>query len=261
VAKGNKISAYVLTFNNERTIGNALKSLSFADEILVVDSGSSDGTLGIVAEYGARVLRRDWSGFRDQYQFAQDNCLYDWVFFLDADEEVSGEMADSVLVLVSGEAVGYFGFRRTFFIDHWIRHGGWRRDREIRLYRRSCGSWCDGLHSTPKVSGVVGSLAGLIYHDTYANIEEQLATLNRYSSESVEDYVANSKRVGLRHLVGNPLWSFFKEYFLLCGFLDGIPGLVIAMNNMGYVFNKYAKLWEYYRVKGLDVDKLKGNKE
>lgn len=246
------ISAYMLTFNNARTVELALKSLSFADEIVVVDSGSSDGTLDIVRRYAAKVIERPWPGFREQYQFAANQCSHEWVFFLDADEEVDPLLAEEIRRTLEANAArpeaeqvrGYHGHRRTFYLDRWILHGGWIPDYELRLYHRRFGTWKGDLHAKIHVAERHGHFRHFIYHYTYQNISDQLHTIDNYSTTAAEDMERAGKRFSYLRLLGNPCVRFLKEYFLKGGCRDGFPGLVIAVNTAFYVFNKHAKLWE-----------------
>ena len=253
------VSAYMLTFNNARTIERALASVAFVDELVVVDSGSTDGTLEIVRAATDRVIERQWPGFREQYQFAQNQCTHDWVLFLDADEEISPSLANEIQTLFSGVAAdesvrGYNVRRRTFFLGRWILHGAWGRDSEIRLYNRQHSRWEGGLHASIEVDGDVNGLRHFYYHYTYEDIGDQLRTLDKYSTIGASDLEERGRRCSLVRLIGNPVLGFVRDYVLRLGFLDGMPGLVIAANNAFATFNKYAKLRER-RLAGDDVRK------
>lgn len=250
------LSVYMLTFNNADTVEVALKSVAFADEIVVVDSGSTDGTLEILKRYTDRVYHQDWLGFRDQYQKAADYCQHDWALFIDADEEVGPALQSEIretlaanTALPEAEQVkGYEGPRRTFFLDRWVLHGAWASDREIRLYDRRAGSWKGGLHAKIHVDGSVVRLHHYYYHYTYRDISDQLATLDKYSSVAAEDMHEDGKRFAWLRLLTGPPFRFLRDYLLKGGFRDGFAGLVIAVNTMFYVFNKHAKLWERERL-------------
>ncbi len=265
------ISAFVLTHNNESTIERALKSLEFAAEIVVVDSGSSDGTLEIVKKYSDKLMQRPWPGFDKQFQFAQDQCTHDWVLCLDSDEEISENLAGEIQKALElnanrPENKQFHGFsvqRRSFFLDRWITHGGWVPDRKIRLYQRQLGSWEGDPHAKMTVRGKVRKLRSYCYHYSYDNLAAQLQTLNNYSTVAVEYQdrdETGKKRFSLIRLLVHPLWRFFKEYFIKRGFMDGLPGLIIAVNNSSYVFNKYAKLWERQKCSADKVEQNKLNK-
>lgn len=245
----------MLTFNNARTVERALQSLAWVDEIVVVDSFSTDATPGIVEKYAHRFEQRTWPGFRDQYQYAADLCRHDWALFVDADEEISpaltaeiqAELAANRPRPAAAQIQGYHAHRLTWYLGRWIRHGGWLPDHEIRLYRRDRGHWAGDLHAKLEVDGPVRHLHHLYYHYTYADISDQLQTIDRYSGTAADDMCNGGKQFSLLHLIGNPLARFFRDYILKRGFLDGMPGFVVAVNTMFYVFVKHAKLWEQRR--------------
>ena len=167
------VSVCVLTFNNDRTIETMMKSVAFADEIVVIDSGSSDRTLEIVEEYTDRIISRPWPGYRDQYVFAQEQCKHDWLLVVDSDEEVSPKLAEEMRVALAANAKraaeqqvdGYVVSRRTFFVDRWIFHGGWVPDREVRLYHRKRAEWAGSARGKIEIpSGNVAYLKDFIYH-------------------------------------------------------------------------------------------------
>lgn len=246
------ISAYVLTCNNERTLEAALRCLAFVDELVVVDSGSTDGSLDIARAHADKLIERPWPGFRDQYQFAADQCTHDWRLFLDADEEVSPALAENLRqqlernsqLAPAAQVRGYQVHRRSFYMGRWIRHGGWLPDSEVRLYHKDFGKWEGGLHAKIEVNGPVEDCPGFIHHFSYANISDQLQTVDRYSTAAAADADEAGKSFSLLHFLLGPQLRFIKEYFLKLGFLDGFPGLVIALNTMFYSYNKHAKLWE-----------------
>jgi glycosyltransferase involved in cell wall biosynthesis len=246
--QGPKISVYMITYNNERTVEKALKSVTWADEIVVVDSFSHDKTMEICRKFTDKVFQRKWPGHRDQYQYAADLTTHDWVMFVDADEEVSSELTKEIQETLNAGAEGvdgFFVYRRTHYLGRWIRYGGWYPDGEIRLYRRKKGKWEGGLHAKIEVDGKVKSLKNQYLHYTYRNISDQIQTIDRYSSTAVEDMVNRSKSFRLANLIFNPPFRLFKEYVLKLGFLDGIPGLIIAISTAYYAFIKHAKLWEH----------------
>ena len=246
------VSAYMITFNNARTVEKALQSLAWADEIVVVDSFSTDETPAIAKRYASHFEQRRWPGFREQYQYAADRCTHDWLIFVDADEEIAPELAAEIAEELAANSSrpehervrGYFGHRRTFYLGRWIEHGGWVPDYELRLYDRTCGNWKGDLHAKIHVDGRVAHLRNIYRHYTYADIADQLNTIDRYSSTAAEDMRRNGRRFSWLHLFGNPLFRFFRDYVLKRGFLDGAPGLIVAVNTMFYVFAKHAKLWE-----------------
>lgn len=241
------ISVYVLTFNNLRTIERCLKSLSWAEELVVVDSGSTDGTFDVCKQYTDKACQVAWKGHRDQYQYAADLTTGEWIMFVDADEEVSPELVEEIRVKLKDGAEGvdgFFVYRRTYYLGRWIRYGGWYPDGEIRLYRRDKGRWEGALHAKVVVNGSVSTLKGQYLHYTYRDISDQIQTIDKYSRIAAEDMVQSGKKFSLFKLLFHPPFRFFKEYVLKSGFRDGLPGLIIVVSTMFYVFIKYAKLWE-----------------
>ncbi len=241
------VSVYVLTFNNSRTIDRCLKSLSWADELIVVDSFSTDDTYDICKRHTEKVYQRKWTGHRDQYQYAADLTTHPWIMFVDADEEVPLELAEEIRRTLDEGAEGIDGFlvyRRTYYLGRWIRYGGWYPDGEIRLCRREKGRWEGGLHARIAVDGKIGYLKSEYLHYTYRDISDQIQTIDKYSRIAAQDMLEKGESFNLFKLLFHPPFRFVKEYFLKSGFRDGLPGLVIVVSTMFYVFIKYAKLWE-----------------
>lgn len=246
------ISVYVLTFNNRRTIERCLKSLEWADELVVVDSLSTDGTVEICRQYTEKVYQRPWPGHREQYQYAADLTTHQWIMFVDADEEVPPELVQEIRDELDGRSPpfdGYLIYRRTYYLGQWIRYGGWYPDCEIRLYRRDKGRWEGGLHAKVAVDGKVGVLKNQYLHYTYRDISDQIQTIDRYSKIAAEDMAQSGEKFSLFKLLFHPPFRFIKEYIFKLGFLDGLPGFIIIVSTMFYVFIKYAKLWELKREK------------
>jgi len=250
------ISVYMITFNNARTVERALKSVgNWADEIVVVDSFSTDATPEVAGRFAGRFLQRPWPGFRDQYQFAAEQCRNDWVLFIDADEEISPglaaelreELARNLDRPEEERVCGYACRRRTYFLGRWIRHGGWVPDHEIRLYDRRFGRWEGALHAKVEVRGRTALLRNYYYHYTYADIADQISTINRYSSTAAADMDRSGRRFSLAGPLFHPPARFLRDYILKRGFLDGLPGFIIAVNTMFHVFAKHTKLWERQR--------------
>ena len=246
-----KISVYMITYNNIRTVEKALKSLSWADEIIVVDSVSSDGTAELAEKYATVFKSQPFLGFQKQYQMASGLCSNKWRFFLDADEVISPEMVQSIQETVAGEEAkssgaihGFYGNRQNFYLGRWIKHGGWKKDRELRLYNSDFGDWVEGLHSCLTVKGELGVLSGLLKHYPYADISGQLATIDKYSGIDAQERFEKGKKMNICKLLLNPPWRFFRDYLLKLGFLDGFAGFVIAVNTAFYVFIKSCKLYE-----------------
>lgn len=243
-----KVSIYVLTFNNERTIERCLNSLRWADELVVVDSYSSDKTLEICRRYTDKIYQRQWTSHQEQYQHGADLTANRWVMFVDADEEVPPELAQEIkeeLRSNNGQWDGYIAHRRTYYLGRWIRYGGWYPDYEIRVYDREKGRWAGGLHAKVKVDGRVKTLRNRYLHYTYRDISDQVQTIDRYSQIAAEDMLREGRRFSLVNMVLHPPFRFLKEYIFKRGFLDGVPGLIIAVSTFYYTFIKHAKLWEH----------------
>lgn len=241
------ISIYVLTFNNRRTIERCLKSLDWAEELVVVDSGSTDGTYEICQRYTDKLYRREFQGHRDQYQYAADLTRRQWIMFVDADEEVPPELVEEIGGMLKSRAEdvdGFFVYRRTYYLGKWIRYGGWYPDGEIRLYRRDKGRWEGALHAKIVVDGEVATLKQQYLHYTYRDISDQIQTIDKYSNIAAQDMAESGKKFCLLKLLFHPPFRFIKEYLFKSGFRDGLPGLIIVVSTMFYVFIKYAKLWE-----------------
>lgn len=246
------ISVYMLTCDNIRTVEKAIESVRWADEIIVVDSGSRDGTLEIVRQHATRVIERPWPGFREQYQFAADACTHDWALFIDADEIVPPELAEEMRRELAANLqlpedrrlAGFIAPRRTWYLGRWIRHGAWSSDREMRLYDRRRGSWQGGLHACIHVDGPSKRLKNAYLHDTYADIADHLDTLNRYSTTGARELAAAGKNTSACRAFWGGIGRFFRDYLCKGGFLDGFPGLVIAVGAAFGTFIKHAKLVE-----------------
>jgi glycosyltransferase involved in cell wall biosynthesis len=242
-----KISIAVIAKNEADRIGRLLKSAEFADEIVVVDSGSTDNTQSFCEQMGAKVVFNKWPGYAAQKQFAMDYTTSDWILNLDADEEISGSLVKEIQDAIknAGPEVSAFSMPRlSRYLGKWIKHGGWYPDRKVRLVRRGKGMWKgEGLHEQLIVNGKIGQLSEPILHHVYRNISDHVVTINRFSDiYVVERGPANGWFVfaGAVHALG----KFAECYLWKLGFLDGIPGLVIAMNSAWYVFLKHAKRWE-----------------
>jgi glycosyltransferase involved in cell wall biosynthesis len=241
------ISIAVIAKNEADRIGHLLKSASFADEVVVVDSGSTDGTQALCEKMGARVIFNAWPGYAEQKNFAMEQTTSEWVLNLDADEEISTALAAEILKAVEHAAPDVRGFsmpRLSRYLGRWIRHGGWYPDRKVRLVHRENGKWsADALHEKLIVNGKVRRLSGPILHHVYRGISDHVKTIDRFS----DIYAAQRTPAGSGFVlagVGHAIGKIFECYVWKLGVLDGIPGLIIAMNSSWYVFLKHAKAWE-----------------
>jgi len=241
------ISATVITLNEEKNIGEALESLSWTDEIVVVDSGSTDATLEICRKFTARIFHRDWTGYVDQKNFAVEQARHDWILSLDADERPSLALRTEIRKLAREgfSKPGYRIPRTAYFMGRWIRHGDWYPDYQLRLFNRAQGRWQgDRVHESVKLNAEPGVLKGEIQHFTYRSFSDYLKRLETYSTLAALDYRQRGKRATPLSLIGHPVAVFIKAYLLKRGFLDGTPGLAVAVMGAVSVFFKYAKLWE-----------------
>jgi glycosyltransferase involved in cell wall biosynthesis len=243
-----KITATVITRNEEHNIASALESLSWADEIIVVDSESSDRTVEIARGFTGRVFVRSWPGYSAQKNFAAEQASHDWIFSLDADERVSNALAEELRQLKDGvptETAGFEMPRLTFYLGRWIRHSGWRPDYKRRLYDRKRARWRgDYVHETLEVDGKVERLRGDIMHYTVRDASEHHMRMDRYTTLAAEQADSQGRRPSIPWMLVSPALVFIRSYIFKLGFLDGVPGLAIARFAAHYEFLKNLKLWE-----------------
>lgn len=242
------LSACIITLNERDRIDGCLDSLAFCDEIVVVDSGSTDGTREHAAARGARVIVRAFDGYRSQKDFAVKAAAHDWVLCLDADERVTPQLRESIERARAGGFAGCAGYRFARLSDYFgapLRHGNAYPDRVMRLFDRRLGGWRGGreIHEHASVDGRVATLAGDLEHLSYRSMSDQLARLERYARMMAEHMHANGRRASIANIVFNPFWRFFRGYVLRLGFLDGWRGLIYAYVKTNYVRQKFIKLW------------------
>lgn len=240
------LSAVIITRDAASQIKACLDSVSFADEVVVVDSGSTDDTTGIAERCGARVIRQEWLGYGAQKRFAAGQARNNWVLSLDADERVSAELRESIGHELASPRFSAYQFpRRNRFMGRWLRHGEGYPDWSLRLFDRRQANWSDdAIHEKVVSSGPVGRLRGDLLHESEHGIADYLAKQNRYTTLQAEQLYARGKRAGVGKLVLSPLFRFIKFYFLRLGFLDGVPGLTHIVIGCLNSFAKYAKLRE-----------------
>lgn len=239
-----KISATIITCDEERNIARALESLRCCDEIVVVDSGSVDRTVEIAARLGARVIESPWPGYAKQKNLAASKASFDWIFSIDADEALS-EALEAEIWQLKKNGPGYDAYtmpRMAQYLGRWILHSGWYPDRKVRLYDRRRASWVgDFVHESVQAEGSVGHLNSNLLHHTCESLSEHLRTLDRYTTLAAQEVVSNKQRVAWPNLVLEPTWTFLRTYLFKLGFLDGVEGLMIAYMAATYTFLKYAK--------------------
>lgn len=243
------LSAVLITRNAANVLDTCLESLAFVDEIVVVDSSSSDGTIQIAARRGARVVQKEWLGFGRQKQFAVEQAAHDWVLCLDADECVSPELARSIAsAVVAPVSPVYRMARRNRFLGRWLSHGEGYPDWSPRLFNRMNARWSDDLvHEKVLYSVTPGTLKGDLMHDSADDLAAYLDRQNRYTTLAARQAYELGRSVGLAHLLLSPVMRFFKFYVFRLGFLDGLAGLMHISIGCINSYIKYAKLIELRR--------------
>ncbi len=243
-----RISACIIAFNEAGRIGDCLASLSFCDEIVVVDSYSTDATVAIAEAAGARVLQRPFEGFRSQKAFCVEQAAHDWVLCLDADERISPELRAAIEQARDGGFTGHAGYRfarLSEYFGRFLRHGNAYPDRVMRLFDRRKGGWRGKreIHEAASVDGSVGTLQGDLIHYPYRSLQQQLAKTEKYARMMAEHEFARGKRATLGKLVLAPAWRFWRGFLFRGGFRDGWHGLVYAYVRANYVRQKTIMLW------------------
>ncbi len=242
-----KVSVTVITRNEAANLAAALESVTWADEIVVVDSGSTDDTASIARRFTSRVIVRPWPGYVAQKNFAASQASHDWILSLDADERVSMPLADELQELLAGdpELAGYQVPRVTFHLGRWLRSTDWYPDRQLRLYDRRRARWTGRLvHESVSADGKTGELRGELLHYAYRDLSHHLQTIDRYTTLAARQMHEDGRRAGWLDVLIRPRLAFFRNYVLRGGFRDGMPGLIVSVMNAHYVGLKFAKLWE-----------------
>lgn len=243
----NKVSAVIICTNEESNIADCIKSILWADEIVVIDGGSEDKTLDIAKKYTDKIFVNEWKGFAVQRNFSLTKVNYDWVFSLDADERCSKELEAEIKEILTNENINYNGYkipRKNFFLNKWIKHSGWYPGYQLRLFKKDCADVSDRLvHEKFIVKGNVGILKNDILHYTVKSISEFMNKVNKFSSLSAKEKV-NRKKVTLLDLIIRPPLSFIREYIFRKGFLDGVHGLMVALFNSITNMLTFMKIWE-----------------
>lgn len=243
-----EISAIVVCFNEEHNIRDCLESLKWCNEIVVVDSFSTDRTVEICREYTDRVIQRPWAGYRDQKAFAHSQATREWVILVDADERVSQELREEIRDVLSRFGDRYAAFRvprLVYYLRQWWWRGGWYPDYDIRVFRRDRATW-GGLdpHEQILIDGKVRRLKNPLHHFSYRDITDHLNRINHFTTVSSKELKDQGKRWWWMDNLFRPPFRFFRSYVLQRGFLEGVPGFFIAATAAIYVFLKYAKLKE-----------------
>ena len=249
------LSVVIITFNEEANLARTLTSVAWADETVVVDSGSTDRTREVAESFHAKFHIEPWKGFAAQKNSALAKATGDWILSLDADEEVEPALADEIRTVLAANpsVVGFWIPRKNFFLGRWVKHGGFYPDPKLRLIRRGAGKFEERLvHEDLRVEGTTASLRYNLLHHAYPRIEDYLEHMNRYSSLGAEMVVAKGTvRFSAIDIVLRPVATFLYNYFIRLGFLDGREGLLLHLNHAVYVSWKYAKAWELSHAKNI----------
>jgi glycosyltransferase involved in cell wall biosynthesis len=259
------LSVTIITLNEERKLPRALASVAWAEEVLVVDSGSTDRTIELARQAGARVVFNAWKGYGQQKNFAQDLASHDWVLNIDADEEVSpalrAELEGTLARVRSGQesAKGFSLPRKTFYLGRWIMHGGWYPNRLVRLADRQAARWTEPeVHEEWRVRGPVGRIKEPLRHYTFDGIRDQVLANVDFARLGASALRHRGTRASVGRLLLKPIGKFVETYFWKRGFLDGIAGFIISVNAAHSMFLKYAYLIESERFAGGARDSAAG---
>lgn len=242
-----RLSVAIITYNEEDHIKDCLESVKWADEIVVLDSFSTDRTVEICRQYSDKVFQREWPGFSDQKNNAIDLTTNPWVLVVDADEMVTEGLKSEIKEILKNslDFDGYFIPRKSYFLGQWMKYGGWYPDYSIRLFKKDKGRFEQReVHESVKINGKVGRLVNPLEHYTYRSLSEYLQRMDRYSTLAAREMAKRSGKTGLGSIIFRPFFTFLRMYVLKQGFRDGICGLLLSILYSYYTFSKYAKLWE-----------------
>ncbi len=240
------ISVTIITLNEEANIERAIGSVAWADEVIVVDSGSTDRTRELAKKLGARVYSNPWLGYGQQKNFAHEKAKEQWVLNIDADEVVTSELREEILSQITqGSTSGFKIPRKTWFLNRWIMHGGWYPNYLMRLAKKSDAKWTEpAIHEELLVRGVIENLKNPLLHYTFVDLKDQVTRNVRYAGLGADQLIASRARPSLVKLLLKPIGKFIETYFFKLGFLDGLPGFFISINASHSMFLKYARVFE-----------------
>jgi glycosyltransferase involved in cell wall biosynthesis len=245
-----KLTVTVITRNEAANIGAALQSVAWADEVIVVDSHSTDNTVEIARKYASRVELREWGGYSAQKNFAADLATNDWILSLDADERVTPALATEIQGLMQrGPAArGYRVSRITWYLGRWLHSTDWYPDYQLRLYDRRCGRWnARRVHESFELQGHPGRLRHHLEHYAYRDVSDHVTSIDHYTTLAAEQWRDEGRRTNALELAVHPPVAFLRNYILRAGFRDGTVGFLVSTLNSYYVFMKLLKLWELQR--------------
>jgi glycosyltransferase involved in cell wall biosynthesis len=254
------LTVTIITLNEAQHIAEAIDSAAFADEILVVDSGSTDRTVEIARGKGVRVFTREWTGYVDQKNYAAEQASHEWIFSLDADERIPAVLADEIRSILTSDPP-YHGYRLprvAFHLGRWIRTTDFYPDYQTRFYNRRFARWCGRyVHESVSVDGPSGQLRSELQHYSFSDLRDQIQRINHYSTLSARQMYESGRRTGPVEIVVHPPAAFLRNYILRKGFLDGTAGLTISLMNAWSVGLKFMKLWELQRSSKSQVPRSK----
>ena len=246
------LSVAIITKNEEENIRQCLQSVSFAAQIVLVDSGSTDATLSIAAEFGCEIYSEAWLGFGPQKQSAIEKCRQPWILVLDADERIPSDTADIIRKIITDSNIKEAGFsfpRKNYFQGRWIKHAGWWPDRIIRLFRKEAGKMTTAIvHESVEVQGAVGALDAAIEHYTESQLEKIIQKIDKYSTLGAQSAFRDGKRSTTGGAFMRAFFTFVQDYIFRLGILDGTSGLTLAVTDSINKFFKYAKLSELVKI-------------
>lgn len=247
-----RVSAKINVYNEEANIADVCETVAWADEIVIVDSASTDRTQEIARRYTDRVFNHSFRGYKDKHEFSDSMTTGDWIFWIDADERVTPELRAAIEALRERDPAtlpdGFRIVRRTYYLSRWIKHSGWYPDYQMRLYRKAASYW-DGIapHETARVKGRIETLPGELLHYTKRSLSEHHRVLDSYTTLAAAHHFKQGRRVRALDLFILPIAAFIRTYLLKQGFRDGVPGLIIALQTAYSVFLKFAKVWENHQ--------------
>lgn len=239
-----KLSVIIVAKNESSNIQDCIASAAWAEEVIVLDSGSRDGTVELATQAGAKVIQTDWQGYGIQQNRGIDAANHEWIFSLDADERITPELAGEIRATIAKSAFQVFDVpRRSLFVSRFMRHSGWWPDRTKRLFKKDCGRFSNHeIHASLQTEYPIGHLQASMIHYSYRDFDSVLEKMNRYSSGSARDLYAKGKTGSLSKALLHGTWSFFRTYLIKLGFLDGKYGFLVAIVNAETTFWKYVKL-------------------
>lgn len=241
-----KLSAILITKNESNNILDCLNSVKFADEWIIVDSGSSDDTVAKARSFGATVIETDWPGFGPQKNRALDAATGDWILSIDADERITPELADEILHVIHSPdpADAYEILRKGWYCGKFMNHGDWSKDFVVRLFRRGAAFFTeDKVHERLVVNGKTKRLGSTMLHYSFMNFSQVLQKIDSYSDLSARQKYQQGKKAGVGTALGHGIWAFIRCYLIKGGFLDGGQGLALAISNAEGSYYRYLKIW------------------